>query len=321
MALSLPSNTQTIFNFSLPYAIPVPDGDYRVNLRNRIATLTIKRVQKEHVGGFVGTGTMQLNFDKYGWSAYSSIKLTLPWLLDWREQGRTPVVLGKIPPRRRAKEIALDFLNRFIETVRYTTKEFWIESARYQDIMAYDIYYWDGGKMHLGMKTLMDTGVGGLRLGIGHPFAIDEKQMKQLNDLLLTEGELDTSILFILGAKDACLQEDFRVATIESVTALEIVLSNFIKKQGKKLRISKKELNNFIKEVGLTGNISIVLKMLTKGLEQIDDDTIATCKGAITTRNKILHEGLREVYSTDAEKRIVAIEKMLEYLGRLSKSQ
>jgi len=60
--------------------------------------------------------------------------------------------------------------------------------------------------------------------------------------------------------------------------------------------------------------------MLTKGLEQIDDETIATCKGAITTRNKILHEGLREVYSTDAEKRIAAIEKMLEYLGRLSQS-
>jgi len=239
MVISLPSNTQTIFNFSLPYVIPVPDGDYRVSLRNRIGTLTIKRVQREQVAGFGGTASMQLNFDKYGWSSYSRIKLTLPWLLDWQEEGRAPLVLGKIPPRRRAKEIALNFLNRFIETVRYVSKEFWVESARYQDIMAYEIYYWDGSKMYLGMKALMDTGVGGLRLGSGHPFTMDDEKMKRLNDILSTEGELDTSILFILGAKDACLQEDFRLATIESVTALEIVLSDFIKKQGKKLRIER----------------------------------------------------------------------------------
>jgi len=120
-----------------------------------------------------------------------------------------------------------------------------------------------------------------------------------------------------LNSKDACLQEDFRLAIIEAVTALEIVLYRFIRIQSEKLGISEKELKDAIIDVGLKGNISVILKMLTKGLEQIEVEIIRTCKGAIKIRNKILHEGLREVSSTDTEKRIIAIEKMIAYLKRL----
>jgi len=55
----------------------------------------------------------------------------------------------------------------------------------------------------------------------------------------------------------------------------------------------------------------------TKNLEQIDDKIASKCKGAITIRNKILHEGLREVTSTETEERIIAIEEMIAYLNRL----
>jgi len=116
------------------------------------------------------------------------------------------------------------------------------------------------------------------------------------------------------------LQEDFRLAIIEAVTALEIVLYGFIRKQGEKLGMPSKILEMYIigpKGVGLTGNINVVLKELTKDLEQIDVETIRKCKGAIKIRNKILHKGLREVSSTDTEKRIIAIEKMIAYLNRM----
>jgi hypothetical protein len=318
MTIALPSNTQTIFVFNLPYAIPIQDGTYKVSLRNRVGMLSVERVQKEVVSGFTAVkGNIQLMFDKYGWSSFSKIRLTLPWPVDLQEEGRTPVLLRNAGTRSKAKETVLQFLNRFIETVKYVSEEYWVEPARYQDVISYDVYYWDGKKEYPALKSLLDTGVGGMGVGVGNPFKIDEGKIKQLGDILVAEEDLDTGKLFILSSKDACLQEDFRLATIESVTALEIVLYEFIRKQGKKLKIPKRDLDNFIKEVGLTGNISIVLKMLTKGLEQIDEEVIATCKGAIKTRNKILHEGLRDVYSTDAEKRVIAIEKMLEYLHKL----
>jgi len=317
LAIALPPNSQTVIVFDLPYAIPVPDGSYQVKVGLNVGTVVIKRVQKPEVVGFSGKGFFQLKFDKYGKSSFSSISLTLPWIVNFQEQGRKPVLLGNIPPRHKAKEIVVHFLNRFVETVRYVTLEYWVEPVRYQDLLRYDAYYWDGTNKYPAIKAILDTGVGGIGFSMEHPFQMKEEKLKQLTDLLRNGDDLEASRIFILNSKDACLQEDFRLATIESVTALEIVLYKFIRQQGKKLKIPKKQLNNFIKEVGLSGNIDIVLKMLTKGLEQIDGEVATTCKGAITTRNKILHEGLREVYSTDAENRIVAIEKMLEYLGRL----
>lgn len=70
--------------------------------------------------------------------------------------------------------------------------------------------------------------------------------------------------------------------------------------------------------VGLTGNFRIVLKMLTEGLEQPNEEAMSWCSGAIKTRNKILHKGLRDVSPSETEQRIMNIEKMIDYLTRIS---
>ena len=183
--------------------------------------------------------------------------------------------------------------------------------------MSYEVFYWNGKKRYPARLTILDTGVGGIRIGTGHPFQLKAEKMQELRNILVNELELDASKIFLLNSKDACLQEDFRLAIVEAVTALEIVLYKFIRKRGKKLRIPQDELDNHIINVGLTGNISVVLKMLTEGLEEIDVETLRICRGAIKIRNRVLHEGLREVTSTDTEERIIQIEKMIEYLVRL----
>lgn len=315
---SVPDNVHTIFNFNLPYAIPVPDGLYEIGLGGKRADLVIKRVQKKDVEGFSGTVSIQIKYDKYGKSSFSSISMKFPWKIDLEERGRIPLLLGKVPPRSKAKETVLRFLNRFIQVVRYTTKEYWVEQARYQDLLSYDVFYWDGRKSIPVMKTLIDTGVGGIMISGPPPFKVETQEQNNLNDLLRQEIDLDPSSMLLLNAKDACLQEDFRLAMIEVVAALEVILYNFIRVQGKIIGLPREELEEFIVKVGLTGNITTVLKMLTKDLEQIDDATLRECNGAIKIRNKILHEGLLDVASTDTEKRILAIEKMIDYLRRIT---
>ena len=256
-------------------------------------------------------------FDKYGKSSFSVIEIKLPWRVDLSEKGRKPLLLEDGPWRNKAKEIVLRFLNRFIGAVRYVTEEYWVEPVRYQDVTEYKVSYWDGKKRYPVALALLDSGVGGIKMGTAHPFQIKAEKMQELKTILVNQSKLDASKIFILNSKDACLQEDYRRAILEAVTALEIVLYEFIMKQGEKLDIPKKKLEDFIVDVGLTGNITVVLKMLAKGLEQIDKDTLGKCKGAIKIRNKILHEGFRKVTSTDTEERIIAIEKMIAYLKRL----
>lgn len=317
---TVPKNAHTVFSFRLPYAIPIPDGTYPIRVGKHIAEISIKRVQRERVEGFSGTGTIQMQFDKYGKSSFSSVQIKIPWAIDLSEKGRKPLVLGDIPPRSKAKETLLRFLNHFIETVRCVTEEYWVEPARYQDVLSYEVFYWDGKRKYPAALAMLDTGVGGFRIGTGHPFQIKPEKMQELTDILTKELELDASKILLLNSKDACLQEDFRLAIIEAVTALEIVLYKFIRRQGEKIGIPKEHVETYItgpNGIGLTGNISVILKMLTKGLEQINDETIKECTGAIRIRNKILHEGFRDVTSTDTEKKIIAIEGMMTYLNRL----
>jgi hypothetical protein len=311
-----PADVHTVFVFDLPFSIPVPDGIYQTKIGTHVAEIAIKRIQREEVGGLKGIGTLQMMFDKYGKSSFSHIDLKLPWKIDFSEIGRKPLLLNA-PPRGRAKEIALRYLNRFIEVVRYVTEEYWVEPVRYQDILSYESFYWDGKNRYPAGLHLLDSGIGGFRVGGGHPFQMGKEKIEKLNDILKNELEIDSSKIFILNAKDSCLEEDFRLAVIETVTALEIVLYKFIRLQGQRLKIENEELEGFIKDVGLTGNISVVLRMLTKNLEQIDVETVRKCRGMIKIRNKILHEGLREIGSTDTEERIVAAERMIAYLGRL----
>lgn len=128
--LKIPENVHTIFNFNLPFAIPVPDGLYEIAIGRKTVDLVIKRIQRNNVAGFSGTGFVQIQFDKYGQSSFSSISMKFNWKLDLDERGRTPLLLGvEVPPRMKAKETVIRFLNRFIEAVRYITKEYWVESA------------------------------------------------------------------------------------------------------------------------------------------------------------------------------------------------
>ncbi len=68
------------------------------------------------------------------------------------ERGRQPILLkigqpgASIPPRNKNKEIALRFVNRLIDVVRYVTEEYHLEHVRYPDILSYRQYYWDGKK-------------------------------------------------------------------------------------------------------------------------------------------------------------------------------
>ena len=314
MALIIPNNCHTVFIFNLPFPIPVPDGIYEVKIGTKIAQIAIKRIQRIQTKNNQSNSNSQIKFDKYGKSSYSAVNVRLPWIVNFEEQGRKQIIHSSTQPYNKAKELVLRFLNRFIETSRYVTEEFWLEPARHQDLLSYETFYYDGKNKYPTKLSEKKSENNEIESKIDHPFKLNDEKLEQLYNSLKNEIEPDPSKIFLMNSKDACLQEDFRLAIIQSVIALEIVLYQFIKQQGEKLKIPAKTLNSSIKEIGLTGNILPLLKMLTVGQEQIDTEIIRDCKGAIKIRNKIIHQGFRDIHSTDTENRIIAIEYMINYL-------
>ena len=317
MVLIIPNNCHTVFIFNLPFPVPVPDGIYEVKIGAKIAKIAIKRIQRMKTENIQSNKNFQIKFDKYGKSSYSAVNVRLPWIVNFEEQGRKQIIHSSTQPYNKAKERVLRFLNRFIETSRYVTEEFWVEPARYQDLLSYKTFYYDGKNRYpttkLSEKKLENNEI---ESKMEYPFKLNDEKLGQLYNSLKNESELDPSKILLMNSKDACLQEDFKHAIIQSVIALEIVLYQFIKYQGEKLKIPTKTLNSSIKEIGLTGNILPLLRMLTVGQEQIDNEIIRDCKGAIKIRNKIIHQGFRDIHSTDTENRIIAIEYMIKYLQK-----
>jgi len=314
---TVPRTAHTVFHFNLPYAIPVPDGLYKIKIGREIAKVNIERIQVARTGWKASEGTyLQLQYDKYGKSSYSSIKIKIPRPIIFLERGRTPLLINT-PPRLRSKEIVLRFLNRLIEVVKYSTGRYWVEDVRYQDITSFEMFYLIDKKLHNAGMSLLDTGTGGIRMSTIHPFTLEREKLEELNNILENEEDIKVEILLLMNTKDACLQENFKLATVEAVTALEVVLNKFIRRKGEEKGIKKGDLDRVIIEVGLTGNISVVLKLLADNPDEIDKDLVSICRGAIRIRNKILHEGLQKIPATETEERIMAIEKMIELIKGL----
>ena len=314
MKVKLSSKTQTLFKFHIPYAIPVPDGVYPIKIGYNLGKLSIKRMQKANSKAVNESTTSPVKFDKYGRSSYSVIKLLVPKHVLLKEEGRSSILLEPELTRLKATEMIVRIVNRFIETTKHVSLAYWVEPLRYQDILSLQAFFLDAGKKYTAKIPEIESTTSEQETASDGSAQLNEEKIKQLKDALATDHKFDLSQMFILNSMDACSKEDYLLATIESVTALELVLYQSILEQGTKLGVHPNELKKVIATVGSTGNLDVVLKMLTNGLKQIDSDTINNCKGAITVRNNILHKGLRDVYSTDTEKRIIAIQKMIDYL-------
>ncbi len=115
-------------------------------------------------------------------------------------------------------------------------------------------------------------------------------------------------------AERYCFQEEFRHSILESVIALELVISQFIIEKCTKLGIGKKEVEEHIYNVGLKGNIKVTLKLLLKADKLPTEVVMEKCKGSIEIRNKIVHEGRKNVTKSEAKDAMQYGKQMIEFL-------
>jgi 3-methyladenine DNA glycosylase/8-oxoguanine DNA glycosylase len=116
------------------------------------------------------------------------------------------------------------------------------------------------------------------------------------------------------------LDEDYPLATVVAIIALEVALYNFAIDRGEQKGISRDNVEEIVKKVGLSLTLDAFLKLLLRdGEPEPDVSNVRECSGAITIRNKVVHRGLRVVLPAETQNRIVAIEKMISDLrSRLS---
>jgi hypothetical protein len=210
------------------------------------------------------------------------------------------------------KLTALKYFNRFLESYRFYSKEYHIEPIKDTDIIHFQCDYMINRRTVSGYNYLVDTGSGGIKSGSA--FLLSNDIHKQLRSFLMKGNPIEIEELLLCNSKNHLLTQEYPIAIIEAVSALEITLSEFIRTECKVAGIGDDKVEKFIQDVGVSGQVKVVLKLLTKGKPQLDDTAFSECEGAITLRNNVVHKGFINLGAKDIKQKIISIEKMLRYV-------
>ncbi len=196
-------------------------------------------------------------------------------------------------------------LNNFLNCVRIALKRYALkEYHSYTEFLGpvnVKSYYTSGA---IGMGISINFG------GLSAALPIRSEQEHKVTQQLLTNGyPLDE--IFLADSKRELHYSNYIHSILNAVIALEIKISELISTIATKKEINKEAIENFIKDVGLTGNIKTTLKLLLEPNQLPDDEILGKCKTAITLRNAIMHKGRRDLPIDDISGLVNAIESMI----------
>jgi len=214
------------------------------------------------------------------------------------------------------EEIRL-FVNRIFRAYRLITKQTFnsgtITQLAKQDFLNYVQYgeIDENGKL-IGKPRFISY-IHQLKIGGIEVEEFSEIRRSAESPDLILERSYDE---ILLQAKSFFDQENFRMALLEAVIALEIVVSSIISRIATEKGISEGETEDFLVRVGLAYSLEIVLKLLIpQSLPR--EEVILGCKGANTIRNGIMHKARLSVSQSEAEDAINNIEMFISQVKPL----
>ena len=307
----------TRVSLQLPFLIPVDDAVYEVVLRKKKSRIRTQRVQKLRLGllQIQPDQSADLKYDTRGTLSSTNVSIDLMGRLDTMSRRRDEFFDSE---RFVVVEEALEYLNKFIDSIKQVTGIFSVPRLVYTDVLNVDFSYVENGENPVG--KLMTTGTGSLGITQGRIQYLSEEQNRTLTQLLSIEAGFRLSNSFLMDSKASLLAEDYYLATVLAVVGLEVALSEFMRARAKKAGVNDNDLEEMIKNVGLKGGLGVITLFLRPEEPKPDSNLISDCRGAITVRNDIIHRGLRTVPRSETVKRIPAIETMISYLEALDRT-
>lgn len=288
-------NYPTQITLSLPFCLYRVDDRY-FNVADGFNTQI--RFIKEKIEPSRRTGrsvNMEFIRDRWGTDAFSRVEIN------------TSKIFSDDLGSKQARIFCLNLINDFIRLYRLADPA----AIHLITLVDEDIHDFHEKKAN-GLHSVSISLGGGVT-------QIDHKKIAQISELITKALEQKYQIPLwkelLFKAEHYIFVGDTRVSLLESVIALEDVLSRFIRHQCKARNISDIDANEFIKNVGLTGSIKTTLKLLTD-ITSLDENVLDKCTGGITIRNAVVHKGREQVSLKEAQDTLGAVRAMITFLQK-----
>ena len=229
----------TRVSLQLPFLIPVDDAVYEVVLRKKKSRIRTQRVQKLRLGllQIQPDQSADLKYDTRGTLSSTNVSIDLMGRLDTMSRRKDEFFDSE---RFVVVEEALEYLNKFIDSIKQVTGIFSVPRLVYTDVLNVDFSYVENGENPVG--KLMTTGTGSLGITQGRIQYLSEEQNRTLTQLLSIEAGFRLSNSFLMDSKASLLAEDYYLATVLAVVGLEVALSEFMRARAKKAGVNDNDL-------------------------------------------------------------------------------
>ncbi|MCK4688541.1 MAG: hypothetical protein KAT66_10455 [Candidatus Lokiarchaeota archaeon] len=205
---------------------------------------------------------------------------------------------------------AINIMNEIIEAFRIVTNYYFIPNLSINDIKEYRIFI--QGKGSIMAAKIRDS---------YSPYFKYENQIKKEDysplfaKYLKGDEPISLYITLLSNSKRHFYYQNYQYAIFESVIALETVIYRFLENNYRELNISKNKINKFLVDIGLTNAISVaIIPFISQENKDEFAKLLSECKGAITLRNKIAHEGLRDFEIEEVANYIKSIERLIDII-------
>lgn len=207
-------------------------------------------------------------------------------------------------------ELYLKYLNTFLDQYRFVTKRSAIKN--YTDLTDFippvtaktskDVF---GEESFVSEMNFFARGL---------TTALDDRSEE---DHLRLQEYLNNNIplheKFMIDAERDFHYGNFLHSIINGVISLEIIIAELFGLLSDKTNISKEVRSDFIKNVGIYLNLAFTLKLVSNIALMPDDKVFENCQSAISIRNKIVHQGKRDIGKNDVETYLSSIKEMTQY--------
>jgi hypothetical protein len=193
----------------------VDESEYSLILKGMESTINVKRILNESsrntifLNDLKTTGRLSQNPDYHGISEVYIIRQTID--------------SHKDIDKSRCKLLCIEFLNKLIDSVRLCTGKYWLDNVIESDL----IYFRFLGDDERPTGFMIDD-----TDDLTTSFDLKEQNevRNQINNLLLSDRNLDNYHLLIMESKNFILKSKYNIAIILSNTALEVYFEDYVKK-------------------------------------------------------------------------------------------
>lgn len=292
MKIASDKNHQTQIKTSLPYCLykidnrPFKLGDgYNSTIKfHKVETIPNRRTQFSK--------NIEVVRDRWGIDAHSDVEISTDRTFANNDE---------------AELFVLGMINDFIKRYRYHHKD----AVHLVQLTKEDLF---------GLSIIAPDGRGVMSFSFAGGMTVVMPQRNsevsdKIEQSIINKEEIPLWEELLLNAEQYSYQSDYRHSILESVIALELVISEFIRRKCKDKDISSKATDDYIKNVGLPGNIKVTIRLLSGNNPLPEDKVFSKCKASITKRNKIVHEGLKNVFEPDANDSLKYSRIMIDFLN------